>query len=91
MDVIYRSARGLKPGGYLLTTVSQDHEEDYTEDDFFGVTMYWSNYGLDEYRTMLRDIGFEQLDIQTIGHGYDLAQAVAEKRRPLILARKPSE
>ena len=40
MDVIYRSARGLKPGGYLLTTVSQDHEEDYTEDDFFGVTMY---------------------------------------------------
>ena len=40
---------------------------------------------------MSRDIGFEQLDIQTVGHGYDLAQAVAEERRPLILARKPSE
>ena len=40
---------------------------------------------------MFRAVGFEQLDIQTVGHGYDLAQAVAEKRRPLILARKPSE
>ena len=38
----------LKPGGYLLATVTTEAEDAYTEDDFFGVTMYWSNYGLGE-------------------------------------------
>ena len=30
----------LKPGGYLLWTLTRFRAEAYTEDDFFGVTMY---------------------------------------------------
>lgn len=44
-----RIATWLKPGGYLLATVANTAEEAYTQDDFFGATMYWSNYGLAEY------------------------------------------
>ncbi len=37
----------LQPGGYFLCTLTRFSEEAHTEDDFFGVTMYWSNYGLE--------------------------------------------
>ena len=51
---LFRRIHGwLKPGGYLMATVSLWNEAAYTEDDFFGVTMYWSNYGLEEYKEML--------------------------------------
>ena len=33
----------LKPGGYLMCTLSLESETGYTEDDFFGAKMYWSN------------------------------------------------
>ena len=49
---------GVGAGGYLVCTLSHRSEEGYTEEDFFGVTMYWSNYGLSEYLEMLAGAGF---------------------------------
>jgi len=61
----------LKPRGYLLATLAVHAEAAYTEDDFFGVTMYWSNYGIAEYRTLLEQAGFEVLATTMLGHGYN--------------------
>lgn len=83
---LLRRIRGwLKPGGYLLATLSARAEDAYTEDDFFDVTMYWSNYGLDEYKSMLTQLGFELLETTVIGHGYT-EEAQAE-HHPLVLAQ----
>ncbi len=78
----------LKPGGYLLATVAVFNEAAYTEDDFFGETMYWSNYSLDEYRDILTETGFKLLETTTIGHGYNEASQTREERHPLVFARK---
>ncbi|MBI5294359.1 MAG: class I SAM-dependent methyltransferase [Chloroflexi bacterium] len=83
---LLRRIRGwLKPGGYLLATLSARSEDAYTEDDFFDVTMYWSNYGLDEYQSMLTQLGFTLLETTVIGHGYT-EEAQAE-HHPLVLAQ----
>lgn len=80
--------RWLKPGGYLLCTLSHTSEEGYTEDDFFGVTMYWSNYGLREYLGMLTDTGFRVVDVASTSSGYeDTFEGVIEDH-PLVLAQK---
>ena len=86
-DLFRRIHRWLKPQGYLLCTLSYYSEEGYTEDDFFGVTMYWSNFGLAEYRELLTGVGFTLLEVSTTGHGYEEGMQPAE-RHPLVLARK---
>jgi hypothetical protein len=78
----------LKPEGYLMATVTTSNEAAYTEDDFFGVTMYWSNYGLNEYKQLLDGIGFNLLETTVIGHGYDDVHQMADERHPLIFAQK---
>lgn len=83
-----RIHRWLKPGGYLLCTLSHTSEEGYTEDDFHGVTMYWSNYGLREYLVMLEDAGFRVVDVASTSSGYeDTFEGVIEDH-PLVLAQK---
>lgn len=77
--------RWLKPGGYLVATLACEAEEAYTENDFFGAEMYWSNYGMTEYRAMLAEAGFEIVDLAEAGHGYS-ADAPAEAH-PLVIAR----
>lgn len=84
--LIGRIADWLRPGGYLLATVSPQHEEGYTE-DFFGEEMYWSNLGLREYLAILGDCGFEVMQRNSVGHGYPDEGAKAE-RHPLLFARK---
>ena len=79
---LFRRVHGwLKPGGYFLCTLSHRSEEGYTEQDFFGATMYWSNYGLGEYVDMLTEAGFVLLETRSVGRdrGED---------HPLVLARK---
>ena len=51
--------RWLGPGGLLQCTLSHRNEDAYTEEVFFGVTMYWSNYGLAENLETLSEVGFE--------------------------------
>jgi cyclopropane fatty-acyl-phospholipid synthase-like methyltransferase len=77
----------LKDGGYLLATVSDDNEESYLG-EFHGVTMYWSNYGLQEYIEILSEVGFNIIQTSSVGHGYDLSHETSEEHHPLIFARK---
>ena len=87
-DLFRRIHRWLKPGGYLLCTLSHHSEEGYTEDDFFGVTMYWSNYSLREYAEILNGAGFTLLEADSTGSGYDEAIQEVSENHPLVLARK---
>ena len=87
-DLFRRVHRWLKPRGHLLCTLSYYSEEGYTVDDFFGVTMYWSNNGIDEYRGLLTGIGFSLLEVSTTGRGYQEGMQQPTERHPLVLARK---
>lgn len=86
--LIARIGTWLKPGGYLMATLSPSHEEGYTE-DFFGAEMYWSNLSLPEYRAVLEASGFEIVSDGIVGHGYSDEGAKAEAH-PLVFARKRS-
>ncbi len=87
---LFRRVRGwLKPAGYLMCTLTRYSEAAYTEDDFFGETMYWSNYGMSEYADMLTGLGFTLLSTSAVGHGYAEPEAPPEIH-PLVFARKPA-
>lgn len=79
-------ARWLKPGGYLMATLAYQGEEANVENDFHGVEMFWSNYGMDEYNIMLREAGFTVLRVTEFGHGYT-TEAEAESH-PLVVAQR---
>jgi cyclopropane fatty-acyl-phospholipid synthase-like methyltransferase len=87
-DLFRRVHRWLKPGGYFLATVSEEGEAPYIEEDFFGTTMYWSNYGRREYLEMFRDTGFHVLESDALGHGYHEDHHATLEHHPLILAQK---
>ncbi|MBI5289480.1 MAG: class I SAM-dependent methyltransferase [Chloroflexi bacterium] len=84
---LFRKIHGwLRRGGYLLATLAMTDEAAYTE-EFFDVEMYWSNYGIDEYRAMLERTGFDVLESGVLHHGYDDEGAKAEQH-PIVLARR---
>lgn len=83
-----RIHRWLKLGGYLLCTLSHCSEEGYTEEDFHGVTMYWSNFSHGEYREILTGAGFELQETKSTGSGYENATQEFSEDHPLVLARK---
>jgi len=87
-ELLRRIHTWLKPGGYLLATVSHFAEDAYTEDDFFDVTMYWSNYGLADYCRILQELGFTLLDTRALGHGYNAGTEAAPESHPLIFAQR---
>jgi cyclopropane fatty-acyl-phospholipid synthase-like methyltransferase len=86
-----RIATWLKPGGYLLATVSAVAEDAYTEDDFLGVTMYWSNYGLADYRALAEQFGFQLLSTALVGSGFTGEAADPAEHHPLLFAQLRSE
>ena len=69
----------LGPGGYILVTMGASEWEG-AEPDFCGVPMWWSHYGPDENRAIIRRAGFEILldEIDESGH----------ERHQVIVARK---
>ena len=87
-ELFRRIYRWLKPGGYLLVTLTLSIEEAYTEDDFFGVTMYGSNHSLDGYKDILTEVRFRILETSVIGHGYSEAHHAPDEQHPLVLAQK---
>ncbi len=50
----------LKASGVAFLTLGAKSEESIIH-EWKGVTMYWSHFGPEEYRSMLRNIGFELL------------------------------
>ncbi|UCB42743.1 MAG: class I SAM-dependent methyltransferase [Dehalococcoidales bacterium] len=87
-ELLRRIHGWLKPGGYFLATLSYLDEAPYTEDDFFGVTMYWSNYGLGDYKKIMAEVGFTLLETTVVGHGYGVEVQVSDERHPLVFAQK---
>lgn len=57
--VFARIATWLKPGGYLLLTLSARGQSHGVQDDFLGVPMYFSGYGPDRNRELVRSAGLE--------------------------------
>jgi hypothetical protein len=53
-----------------------------------GGTMYWSNYGLEEYYKLLSASGFKTIKTTAIGGGYLDINFSPKERHPLILAQK---
>ena len=80
-----RIASWLRPGGYLLASVGLHDDADYTE-DFFGVEMFWSNYGIARYREMLSACGFTLLADEFLSHGYD-DPSHSPETHPLLFAQ----
>lgn len=78
----------LKPKGYLMATVAYDEEEPYTEDDFFVVPMYWSNFSISTYKDMLHEIGFALLHDTKTGHGFINNIEDKDEIHPLLFAQK---
>jgi SAM-dependent methyltransferase len=78
----------LKPGGYFLATLSNNDTGPYTEDDFFGSTMYWNDVPIREYIVHIEGVGLEMLYAGSLGHGYGLDGQHKSEVHPLILARK---
>ena len=78
----------LRPGGLLLASLGRTDGPSYTEQDFFGVEMYWSHYDRARYGDLLREANFEIIEEQTLTHGYRDDGAPIEQH-PLFLARKP--
>ena len=60
----------VKPGGLVLVTITESDEDPYTEDDFFGATMYWTNFSRSKYEAVFQDAGFQVLSVGVVGHGY---------------------
>lgn len=83
-----RIHRWLAPGGLFLCTLSHFSEEGYTEDGFFGVTMYWSNYRLSEYIEILSRTGFMLVQSESTGSGYAESAQEFTEDHPLVLAQK---
>lgn len=76
LNLFRRFAQWLRPGGLLLFTVArQDDGPGYTEDDFFGETMYWSNFGPATYRTFLAETGFQVEQEGIVGGGFGSVEA----------------
>jgi cyclopropane fatty-acyl-phospholipid synthase-like methyltransferase len=78
---LFRRVHGwLKPGGYFLATLALEDEAAYTEDDYFGREMYWSNFGIEEYRRLLVETGFELIG--------EWLLADSDEAHPLLLVRR---
>ena len=77
----------LKPSGYFFATLSFNDDASYT-DEYMGGTMYWSNYGLEEYYKLLSASGFKTIKTTAIGGGYLDINFSPKERHPLILAQK---
>jgi hypothetical protein len=72
-----------------MATVSLRDEAPYTENGFFGVTMYWSNYSIYQYRDeILTSLGFSILKDGQLGHGYRSGVKEAPEVHPLFFAQK---
>ena len=86
-ELLRRIYGWLKFEGYLLATFSFNDDSSYT-DDFRGVTMYWSNYGFEEYKQLLAKTGFTLIQTATVGGGYRDTKKASAELHPLVLAQK---
>ncbi len=72
-DLLRQFYKWMKPGGLIFVTYARGGYKvpGYTEDDFFGTRMYWSNFSFERFRELMSMSGFEELRAGVIGHGYE--------------------
>lgn len=58
-ELFLRIATWLRPGGYLLATLSARGETNGMQDDFIGVPLYFSSYGPETNRQLLKEASFD--------------------------------
>ena len=88
LNLFRRFAHWLRPGGLLLFTVARkDDGPGYTEDDFCGGTMYWSNFGPSTYKKFLTETGFQIEQEGIVGGGFGSVDA-PEEVHPFFFAVK---
>ncbi len=74
----------LKPSGWVLLCLGAGDLEDDTDENYFGMRMYWSHYDADTNLRMLEECGFEVIGSKIVadfsspgaGHLFALAQKV---------------
>jgi cyclopropane fatty-acyl-phospholipid synthase-like methyltransferase len=81
-----RMSKWLAPGGYLFASLSYVNQPSYTEDDFFGVKMYWDSMSLDKYEKLMKNEGFNVIQIKEIGHGY--SSSARSESHPIVLLKR---
>lgn len=74
----------LKPGGFLLIAIGCDDWVSTPDDDFMGVPMYWSQFGAEKTKAMIKDTGFEVLQASKEHSVFD----GEEEKHFFILAKK---
>ena len=77
----------LGADGYLLCLLPRYDEETYL-DEFFGSTMYWSSYALEDYERQLTEVGFDILEMSVAGSGFDESVGAEPESHPVVLAQK---
>ena len=61
-------------------------EAPYTEDDFFAVSMYWTNFSRSKYEAVFQAAGFRVLSVGAVGHGH--RDGERWEHHPLLLAER---
>ncbi|MDQ6898202.1 MAG: class I SAM-dependent methyltransferase [Candidatus Dormibacteraeota bacterium] len=59
--LLTRISRWLRPGGFLLATLSATGQSDVVQDDFLGVPMFFSGFDAETNRQLLHAAGFDLL------------------------------
>ncbi|MBB6460983.1 class I SAM-dependent methyltransferase [Flammeovirga kamogawensis] len=91
LKLFNKMAKGLKVGGYFLLTLATLNEEGYTEDDFFGVEMFWENYSLKEYENIFLEQGMTVLHSGILKHGYNEDFEGNDETHPIIFGIKTAK
>jgi SAM-dependent methyltransferase len=69
--LIQRVSAWLRPGGYFLLNVGTEDNPGYVDSDWLGSRMYWSGFGENVYRDMVRQAGLEDIDVEVLQHEED--------------------
>lgn len=86
--LFHRMYYSLKKGGFLLLTLSFHDEDPYIEEDFFGTSMFWSNYDLKSYVTILKDFGWKIRFVGVLEQEKKIGDPFYHESHPIVFGQK---
>lgn len=84
-DLFERVHGWLRPGGWFVASLAWNDEAPYTE-PFFGVEMYWSNFGIADYARLATECGFRAINQTTISPG--VTAPGNERPHPVLIMQR---